>query len=390
MALVDPTESITTSMNDISYIAGEEAWNKNLELFTINSLDTNSSSYQCDWRKWHGIYRKIPEFRSTIDLWCKWLVGKKITFKNKKHEEQANRIRGNGLDTFRTIITNHKRVSKICGDSYVEKIRDKAGRLINLKLLNPGTIKIEANAFGIIYKYSQTATSNKQLAPVILNTWEGETLDNIWHLANDRIGDEIHGIPEGEKVYDIIRWRHQAMGITATVFQRYIAPILDIYANTDDPTELAALRTMYDNSIKNFENRIIPKGAIDHTERISVPQYSTLDPLPWLVFLRSYFTESSNVPDLIRGKSDEVSLAAGKLNYLGFKEKIIMEQIEYAENIEANIGFELEFELPKEIDVEIAKTNNDMNDRRTAKENKIVTTGKTKEDTDKLQSQTQT
>lgn len=390
MALVDPTAAIITAMNDITHIAGEEPWNKNLDSFIINSLDTDSSSYQCDWKKWHGVYRKIPEARSTIDLWCKWVVGKEIKFKSETQKKIVERIKGNGIQTFRTILINHKRVSKTAGDSYIEKMRDKAGRLVNLKVLNPGTIKVTANSFGIIEKYEQVSTSNKSPIPVILNTWEGDTLDNIWHLANDPIADEIHGIPEIEKLYDIIKWKYQLTNITSVVFRRYIAPILDIYANTDDPTELTALKTMYDNSVKYFENRIIPKGAIDHTERVSVPQYSTLDPLPMLMFYRSYFTESSNVPDLIRGKSDEVSLAAGKLNYLGFKEKIIMEQIEYAEQIKQQLGIDLKFSEPKEIDLEIAKTNQDMNDRRTAKENKVVTTGKTKEDTDKLQSQTQT
>jgi hypothetical protein len=35
MALVDPTQAITTASNDITYIAGEEPWNKNLNSFKI-------------------------------------------------------------------------------------------------------------------------------------------------------------------------------------------------------------------------------------------------------------------------------------------------------------------------------------------------------------------
>ena len=377
MALTDPTQSITTGLNDISYIAGEEAWNKNINQFQIDPQQTESNSYQCNWTKWHGIYRKIPEVRSDIDLWCKWVIGKEIKFKNQEHKKITDRIRGNGIQTFRIILINHKRVSKLCGDSYLEKIRDQANRLINLKELNPGTIKVIADKFGIITKYQQVSTTN--INPIVLREWEP---DEIWHLANDPIADEIHGIPELEKTYDIIRWKHQSMNDQSTVFHRYVAPLLDIYANTDDPTELAALKTLYDNSVKNFENRIIPKGSIDKTERISVPQYSTLDPLPWLVFLRSYHTEASNVPDLIRGKSDEVSLAAGKLNYLGFKEKIIMEQIEYAEQIKANLNIDITFEEPKEIDVEIAKESMDIKERNKAKSDKEVTTGKAPNKTD--------
>jgi hypothetical protein len=378
MALTDPTQTITTALNDVSYTAGQEPWNRNLNQFKIDPQSTESSTYQCDFNKWHGIYRKIPEARSTIDLWCKWLIGKEIKM-DEKTKAITDRIKGNGLDTFRTILTNHKRVSKICGDSYLEIIKDKAGRIINLTFLNPGTIKVEADAHGMIKHYYQVSVNTSTQQTIVLQDWNPE---EIWHLSNDRIADEIHGIPELEKVYDIVRWKHQSMNDESVVFHRYVQPILDIYANTDDPVELASLKATYDKSQMNFENRIIPKGAIEKVERVSVPQYSTLDPLPWLIFLRSYFTEASNVPDLIRGKSDEVSLAAGKLNYLGFKEKIIMEQLEYKEQIKANLKLEVNFEEPKEIDVEIAKGSMDIQEKNKAKSDKEVTTGKSPNKTD--------
>ena len=370
MALVDPTETITTSLNDISYIAGEEPWNKNLDLFNIDTKDTSSNNYQCDWKKWHGVYRKIPEARSTIDVWCRWIIGKKLIMDDKT-KKITDRIKGNGKQTFRQILFNLKRISKVGGDAYAEQVRDKAGRLINLKILNPGSIRVDSNSKGIIKKYVQTAKSN--FKQIILNEWEP---DQIFHVTNDGIADETHGIPELEKTYDIIKWRHQSMSVLSVIFFRYVKPLLFVKANTDDPDELGDLKTKMDNAIKNIENIITPKGAIEGVDRISIPQYSTLDPLPWLIFLRSYFTESSNVPDLIRGKSDEVSLAAGKLNYLGFKEKAIMEQIEFSEVIESQLGLNIEFEIPREIDIEIAKQIEDIEKRNNAKRDKEVVSGR--------------
>ena len=346
MALSDPTQMITTALNDISYTAGQEPWNKNLDQYTFDDRDTETNTYIPNWTKWHGIYRTIPEARSTIDVWCNWIIGKKLAMDDKT-KKITDRIKGNGKDTFRIILKNQKRTSKICGDSFAEIIRDKANRLINLKPLNSGTIRITESGFGIITKYEQVSSNNIDLK--VLQTW---TPDEIFHISNDRIGDEIHGIPELEKTFNIMKWKHQSMGDLATMFHRYIYPILEIYAATDDPTELTAIQTVYDKSVKNMESRIIPKGAVEKVERVAIPQFATLDPLPWQKFLRSYWTETSNVPDLIRGKSDEVSLAAGKLNYLGFKEKIIMEQLEYAEQIKAQLGLTIPFEEPKEIDID--------------------------------------
>ncbi|KKL81879.1 hypothetical protein LCGC14_1990320 [marine sediment metagenome] len=347
MALSDPTQMITTELNDISYTAGQEPWNKNLGQYTFDNIDTEVNTYTPDFSKWHGIYRTIPEARSTLDVWCSWVIGKKLTM-DEKTRKITDRIRGNGNDTFRIILKNQKRTAKICGDSFAEQVRDKANRLINLKPLNPGHLRIVSNGFGIITKYEQVSNINAADLK-ILQSWEPH---EIFHISNDRIADEIHGIPELEKTFNIMKWKHQSMGDLATMFHRYVQPILEIYASTDDPVELASIEKTYTSSRKNFENRIIPKGAIEKVERVAIPQFATLDPLPWQKFLRSYWTETSNVPDLIRGKSDEVSLAAGKLNYLGYKEKIIMEQLEYSEEIKAQLGLDISFEEPKEIDID--------------------------------------
>ena len=347
MALSDPTAIQTTSLNDISYTAGQEPWNKNLDQYTFDSKDTDLNNYTPDWTKWHGIYRTIPEARSTLDTWCDWIIGKKITM-DSKTKKIVDRINGNNKDTFRVILKNVLRTSTICGDGFADINKDKANRLINLKPLNPGTIRIEADKMSMINKYTQIVDrANPSKDP---DTWNP---DEMFHIMNNRIADEIHGIPELEKTYNIMKWKHQSMGDIATVFHRYVYPILEIYANTDDTTELAHIQDQFDKSVKNMESRIIPKGAVEKVERVSIPQYSTLDPLPWQKFLRSYWTETSNVPDIVRGKSDEVSLAAGKLNVFAYKEKVIMKQIEYEEQIKQQLGLKIKFERPPDLDVEI-------------------------------------
>ncbi len=351
MALSDPTEMITTALNDISYTAGQEPWNKNLAQYTFDNIETETNSYIPDWTKWHGIYRTIAEARSTIDTWSFWVVGEKLIMDDKT-KKITDRIRGNGKDTFRIILKNQKRVAKICGDSFAEQIRDKASRLINLKPLNPGRIRINENGMGIITSFEQVSSTDPKVK--VLRTWQPE---EIFHIANDRIADEIHGIPELEKTWKIMKWKHQSMGDLATMFHRYIYPILEIYAKTDDPTELAAIEAVFTKSVKNMESRIIPAGSVEKVDRVAIPQFSTLDPLPWQKFLRSYWTESSNVPDIIRGKSDEVSLAAGKLNVFSWRHKIIMEQLEYSEEIESQLKLKIDFEPPPKLDIEVGINN---------------------------------
>ena len=93
MALSDPTEMITTDMQNISHVAGQEPWNKNLDMYKFDTEQTNQSSYQTDWTKWHGIYRTIAEARSTIDVHCSWVVGKKLTM-DEKTKKITDRFKG--------------------------------------------------------------------------------------------------------------------------------------------------------------------------------------------------------------------------------------------------------------------------------------------------------
>ena len=363
--MTDIDSATITSMNDITEVAGNEAWNKNLNNFIIEDVDTDTTSYQCDFSKWHGIYRTIPEMRSTIDIWCRWVINRDFKFENENQKKITERITGNGKDTFKKILYNMKRVSKICGDAHAEIILDKANRLINLKPLNSGSIKTIANKRGIIIRYEQLDNKNN-----VIHTW---TPEQIFHVINERIADEIHGIPEPEKLIRIIKWRHQSMSDISVVFHRYVKPLLQINADTDDVTELNALKVKFDNATKYMENIIIPKGAVESTERISIPQFSTLDPLPWILLLRDYFVLSSGVPDIILGHSRETSLAAGKLNYLAFKEKIEQEQEDYEEDIYMQLGIKIKFKAPKEIDIEMG--NKAGTNLRTTK-----TSDKTKDD----------
>ena len=119
MALSDPSQAITTSLNDISYTAGQEPWNKNLNQYSFESKDTEVNNYIPDWSKWHGIYRTIPEARSTIDTWVNWVVGKELIM-DAKTKKIVDRIEGNGKTTIRKILKNVLRGSNICGDGFAD------------------------------------------------------------------------------------------------------------------------------------------------------------------------------------------------------------------------------------------------------------------------------
>ena len=366
MTLTDPTQIRTTDLDNAttSYTAGQEPWNKNLDGYNIPNKETEVNTYQADWTKWHGIYRNTPELRSTIDKLVAWIINKKLILKNKAAKDFNKRVKGTGKQTLRKILSNQLRTAIINGDSYGWLPRDKAGRLLNIKALDPGSIEIRANNNGIITEYAQVSAKSNDEDQKTLDTFQP---NEILHISWEQIADEIHGIPESEKLQDIIKMRHQAMDDNTLIFHRYGKPTYFYETDTDDETELAKITTTINLAVKNFENVIVPKGTLNEIKNVRTPQFGTIDYQPWLKFLRSYFTESSGVPDLVRGKSDEVSLAAGKLNLVTFKEDIIFKQIDFSETLLMQTGLDIGFEEPIEIDIEISRTEEDQALKESAK-----------------------
>lgn len=375
---MDIDSAIVTDLDNktTSYTAGQEPWNKNLDGFNIEKIGTESQSYTPDWEKWNGIYKTIPELKAEIDTFCRWVIGRKLTM-DSATEETGNRIKGNGKDSLRKILMNQKRVSKICGDSFAEKVKDKAKRLINLKPLDPKTIRIEANSKGIIKRYVQIIDKNKpanqnKKDPNIIAEWKP---NEIFHLANNKIADEIHGIPETESLLKIIKWRHQVMNAYSVILQRYMKPTYFYETDTDDETEILGIKTKIDNAVTNFENVVLPKGTLAEVKNVRTAQQATLDPMPWMNFLKKYFVLTSGTPDIVLGESRESAVSSGELNFISYKERVIQEQFDYSEEIKAQLGLTIKFEEPREIAIESA---NNLGFNSNKRKQKIETKSKGK------------
>ena len=346
MSYKDLDSTAISNLQGINYTAGSEPWNKVLNAFSLEVIDTEVSNYICDWSKWHGIYRSVPMVKAINDKTAKWTIGK--GYRAKPSVKQIlDRIRGNGKDTFNTILINGDRVMSTCGDFWAEIIKDKASRLINLKPLNPGSIKTTENKKGIITKYEQVS-SNKPDA-IVYATWEP---NEIFHISQDRIGDEIHGIPTSEVLIPLIKKWELASDDMAVIFHRYIKPLLVWQLDTDDTAEIAAFKAKAEQAVKDMENMYVPKDTAN-LERMSIPQYSTLDPIPWIKMLYAHFIVAGGVPEVILGHSQEESEATSKILYLAFQQTIEARQLLWKEQIKAQLGLDVEFEFPASIDPSI-------------------------------------
>jgi len=289
-----------------------------------------------------GYLETIAELGSTIKAMAKWTVGKGYKA-SADVKDTLGKIKGWGKDSFNEIVKNAIKIYMASGDSYAEIIKDKSGKLINLKPLNAGKVAIVVDDQGMLKRYEY---SQGEKDPIIYQP------DEIFHLAWDRIGDQVHGTSIIRRLETIILMRNEAMDDMKTVFHRYVKPLWIWRLNTDKPAEIAAFKAKADKTVTNSENIYVPMGAVE-AERVSVPQYSTLDPLPWIDALNQYFYQATNVPDVVLGSAKQTVEASAKMLIFAFEQSVQEHQLFLEEQIKLQLGLEVNFEFPASIATDI-------------------------------------
>ena len=352
------SEGINTSMNNIDQTS--ETATDFRRVIDSAQQDFPGTRYYPDWNKWYGIYKVIPDVHAVIDNLATWTVGRgykvsKKGFLNKRGKatkEQLERITGAGIDSFNGIIANQVRTAVISGDSFAEIVRNKRGELTNLKPISPGSMVVESNRFGIISRYVQVTMYHDDKNRIDRRKEINFKPERILHLAWNRLGDEPHGRSIMEPMMDVIDMKNEAQKDMRIVFHRYVKPMIVTKIDSDDATEIEAFRTKLDNSVKNMENLIVPQGTVE-MERISIPQYSTLDPIPWLRLLQKYFTIASGVPEIILGGGKDTTEASAKILYLAFQQTVEYIQLWVEEQLRMQVRVDVEFEFPENIGPEL-------------------------------------
>lgn len=323
-----------------------EDWEVDSET-TDGATEQKETTYLlADWSDKFGYYKHIPELHISIDSKATWTVGKGF-----KADEPTTilleMIKGIGADTFNTIIENMIRTYHIAGDAYAEIVRDPESKvLVNLKPLDPSTIRIVANRAGKIIRYEQVAKIGGK------NMKKKISMDKIFHLSRNRVADEIHGQSVITEVEDIIKMRNEAMNDWKRVLHRNIDPLWIFHLDTDDTTTIAAFKAKMDAARGEGENMYIPKGAVV-PELVSTATNATLNPQSWIESLNRYFFQAVGTPAIIVGNSASLTEASAKMEYLVWQQTIEEEQLYIEEQALSQLNVAIQLEFPARLENEL-------------------------------------
>ncbi len=286
----------------------------------------NSSEYL-------GYYKTIPELKKAIDALAIWTVGKGVET-DSATTAILESVTGWGEDTFQSIMENLIVQKKVFGDAFAEIILNKKGEPMNLKPLYPGDMRVVVDNKGIIKRYEQRVGQGKGN----VTTFKPE---EILHLSNDRIGNEIHGTSVIEVCKWIIDARNEAMTDYRKVLHRNVIPVRIIEIDTDQVAKRNALINEYEQAIKRGEVLVIPKGTVD----IKDTTINIQDPIEWIRYLENFFYQAVGIPRVI-ASAEGFSEASSKVGYLTFEPIYTREQTLLEADIWNQLALRIKFNRP--------------------------------------------
>lgn len=347
-AVTDMTNRVT-DFSVASYITDAATGAKETEYINTN------------YPKQLGYYKQIPELQKSINALATWILGKGWTADNRTTALLEN-IRGWGEDTFNTIMWGLLVTKKIGGDAFAEIIRNpKTGTIINIKPLDAGGIKVIVDEKGFIKRYEQINKITKKAVQIFQP-------NEILHLCNDRVADEIHGTSVIDACEAVILARNEAMADWRKVLHRNIVPVRIIEVDSDNTTKIAALKKQYEDVINKGEVLIIPKGNVSITTESPPLQ----DSLSTIKYYENFFYQAVGIPKIILGGSEEFTEASSKIGYLTFEQLYSREQVELEADLWNQLAIRIKFKKPASLQNELLSDEKKDKEQGAFKPNDLI------------------
>lgn len=315
---------------------------------SLDSPENTETRWNNDnWNEWLGYYKQIPEYKTAIGTFATWVIGKGWTSPDSRTTVTLENIRGWGEDTFTSILWNMLVIKKVNGDAYAELIRNaETGDLENIKPLSPGNVTHVVDTKGILDHY-EVRNRVKGRKPLKIQP------ENMLHLCNGRIGDEIHGTSITEAVTWVIQARNEAMRDWKRLSHRSTVRVM--YVEIENSTKLNKIKSEYANAIDKGELMILPAKPGDAEIRdFTLPPVQNF--LDWIKYLENFFYQALGVPKVILGGSEEFTEASSKIGYLTFEQVYTKEIEELKADLFNQIGIDIEFVKPASIKNELLQS----------------------------------
>lgn len=343
MPSYDITKTITSDMTNV------------VDDVTVDTRSTDGVSDQketiwqnSNWTEYYGYFYIIPDLQSAVMMKSVWNVGKGYKT-NNFFQSQLDNIRGWGKDTFQDILFNMDVISQINeGGSYAQIIRnDKTGTVVNLKVLDPGSIEHIVNEDGILTGYQQISkTPGKK--PHKFKAHE------IFHLVNNRVADNIHSTSIIPALKETIDADNESFQDIKRLMHHQVKPFILWKLKTNDNETIAAFKAKVDIGRNTSEDLYIPDddNAVTH-EVIELTLSSLI--FEWRNDIRNKFYRVVGLPQVVPGAGGGSTESETKVIYFAFEQIVEFRQSYLERQIWAQLGIRLNLIPPSTLSAELGR-----------------------------------
>lgn len=309
--------------------------------FIVNSksLDVENEGkeetywYFSEAQKNYGYYFQIPEIHSAANSLATWAVGKGWTIELASDtvlKATLENIKGNGADSFQTIMYNHILVKKIVGDSFIEVVSSDKGTVLNLLPLSPERVRI-------VYKKATILR---------YDVWDGAKWkpikkEKMIHSSNNRIGDQMHGTSQIDACRWVIDARNEALVDNRKIEHRGMALGIAYY-KTNNAGKISFANKQIEQAVKKGEMVGLPEDTVQIEQ---FPSKDVSDRMGWIQYLENFFYQTFGVPRSI-ATSDGTSEVGGKMGHVIFEPHYTREQVELENQLWLKLGWKIKFNRP--------------------------------------------
>ena len=292
-----------------------------------------------EFTKWYGNYRKIAKIKMAINAYATWVVGQCWTADSDLVSELED-IRGWGEDTLLSILWNMLVIKKVNGDAFAEVMRDpETGSIVNLKPLDPSTMRTVLDKQGIILRYEQRAKTgdSKEIQEFEPN--------EILHMVNDRVADQARGTSSIEAVEWNVEASEEAKRAHRKMVKRNgIVRVIEV--DTEDTAKINAFKVQWKKAIEDGDVLILPKDVAEAKD-----WHGSLDTqgvIQWLNYLDDEFFQMIGIPKIIVGGSGQIE-GDSKISYITFEQIYKREINGLLADLKSQLGITITFNLPASI-----------------------------------------
>lgn len=305
--------------------------------YRVAARDTDGISGQKEtvwtntrWRTQWGLFTEVAELQNAITMKSLWNMGKGWTA-DPENRVQLMKISGWGKDTFDDILFNMDVMSMVAGDSYAHIIRnkdDKEKRVINLKPLNPGSIRHIIDEQGMIVRYEQfnrIGETIKKFEP-----------EEILHLCYNRLADQIHGISLIDKMEKVTLADERSFDDMSKIMSFQAKPFIIFKLKTDNQTKIATFAEKIRQVRSLGEDLFIPDDEnLLSWEVVQISPSQII--MEWRNDLRNKFYRAAGLPQIVPG-GGEGSESDSRTRYLAFEQLVAARQRYIEQQFELQTG----------------------------------------------------